>query len=177
MTHRAGTATESMGCGRAKRKSSDVPHQQQVLDREGRHAAVPAPSWCASRTKVQCRSAAAGLLVPDRSKSARKVWEEVRQQPKSARDWALQHSFEPTLVYSVLSGNRKCLRGKSHEVAKALKKVEPVTVAPITGSSPPEVVQQESTAIAYPRLGCGATLSLPNFAKRNFWPAGRAAPQ
>lgn len=69
---------------------------------------------------LKCTECAAGLLAPDGPKSAREVWEELRQHGQSARDWALEHGFEPTLVYSVLSGNRKCLRGKSHEVAKAL---------------------------------------------------------
>ena len=52
--------------------------------------------------------------------SAAEAWALLREQGLSARDWALQHGFEPTLVYSVLSGRRKCLRGKSHVVAKAL---------------------------------------------------------
>lgn len=48
------------------------------------------------------------------------VWSLLREQGISARRWALENGFDPTLVYSVLSGTRKCLRGKSHEVAKAL---------------------------------------------------------
>jgi len=48
------------------------------------------------------------------------VWAQFRAGGVSANEWAKQHGFEPTLVYSVLSGTRKCLRGKSHEIAKAL---------------------------------------------------------
>lgn len=69
---------------------------------------------------LKCPACAADLLAPDGPKSTSEVWEDLRQQGQSAREWALQHGFEPTLVYSVLSGSRKCLRGKSHEVAKAL---------------------------------------------------------
>lgn len=69
---------------------------------------------------VKCPAYAAKLLAPKLVKSTSEVWKDLRQQGQSARDWALQHGFEPTLVYSILSGNRKCLRGKSHEVAKAL---------------------------------------------------------
>jgi gp16 family phage-associated protein len=53
-------------------------------------------------------------------KTAAEVWSVLRNQGISARSWAKENGFEPTLVYSVLSGTRKCLRGKSHEVAKAL---------------------------------------------------------
>jgi len=48
------------------------------------------------------------------------VWAQLRAGGVTANEWAAQHGFEPTLVYSVLSGTRKCLRGKSHEIAKAL---------------------------------------------------------
>lgn len=67
-----------------------------------------------------CPACKADLLAPAGPKYAEEVWKDLRQQGLSAKDWALQHGFEPTLVYSVLSGNRKCLRGKSHQVAKAL---------------------------------------------------------
>lgn len=35
-------------------------------------------------------------------------------------DWARAHGHNPRLVYAVLSGTRKCLRGKSHQIAKEL---------------------------------------------------------
>lgn len=38
----------------------------------------------------------------------------------NVKQWALAHGFNPGLVYSVLRGERKCLRGQSHQVAVAL---------------------------------------------------------
>ncbi len=38
----------------------------------------------------------------------------------SMRDWADARGFNPDLVYQVLSGRRKCLRGQSHLIAKEL---------------------------------------------------------
>lgn len=38
----------------------------------------------------------------------------------SIADWALARGYSPHLVYSVLSGKRKCLRGQSHQIAKEL---------------------------------------------------------
>jgi gp16 family phage-associated protein len=35
-------------------------------------------------------------------------------------DWARLHGFSAALVYAVLRGERKCLRGQSFEIAKAL---------------------------------------------------------
>lgn len=34
--------------------------------------------------------------------------------------WAESNGFSPALVYAVLRGERKCLRGQSHQIAKAL---------------------------------------------------------
>ena len=36
-------------------------------------------------------------------------------------DWAVENGFSPALVYAVLSGRRKCLRGKSYEIAMVLR--------------------------------------------------------
>lgn len=42
-------------------------------------------------------------------------------------EWALKRQFNPGLVYQVLGGQRKALRGKSFEIAVALKlKARPV---------------------------------------------------
>lgn len=38
----------------------------------------------------------------------------------SQKDWALQHGFTPTLIYAVINGQKKCLRGKSHKAAVLL---------------------------------------------------------
>lgn len=35
-------------------------------------------------------------------------------------DWAAQHGFSAALVYAVMKGKRKCLRGESHRIAVAL---------------------------------------------------------
>jgi gp16 family phage-associated protein len=36
------------------------------------------------------------------------------------KTWAESHGFQSSIVYSVLSGRRKCLRGQSHQIAVAL---------------------------------------------------------
>ena len=38
----------------------------------------------------------------------------------SVSEWARQNGFSSTLVYQVLDGKRKCLRGQSHQIALAL---------------------------------------------------------
>lgn len=38
----------------------------------------------------------------------------------SVADWAKQNGFSPALVYAVMKGQRKCLRGQSHQIAVAL---------------------------------------------------------
>lgn len=34
--------------------------------------------------------------------------------------WARRNGFRPKAVHDVLSGNRPCIRGQSHRIAKAL---------------------------------------------------------
>lgn len=48
------------------------------------------------------------------------AWKCFRDQGINVRAWAIEHGFNPGLVYSVLRGERKCLRGQSHDVAVAL---------------------------------------------------------
>ena len=38
----------------------------------------------------------------------------------SVSEWARKNGFSSTLVYQVLEGKRKCLRGQSHQIALAL---------------------------------------------------------
>jgi len=38
----------------------------------------------------------------------------------SVVDWAARNGFSPALVYAVIKGRRKCLRGESHDIAVAL---------------------------------------------------------
>ena len=52
--------------------------------------------------------------------TAQDAWRHLRSSGLSAREWAERHGFEPSLVYSVLTGSRKCLRGRSFLVARAL---------------------------------------------------------
>lgn len=46
--------------------------------------------------------------------------EKIRASGESIADWADRHGFERKLVYSILTGNRKCLRGQSFKIAVAL---------------------------------------------------------
>lgn len=48
------------------------------------------------------------------------TWEYFRQQGISVASWAKEHGYSPWLVYSILGGQRKCLRGKSAQIAKEL---------------------------------------------------------
>ena len=38
----------------------------------------------------------------------------------SAKDWAHQHEFNPSTVYAVLNGQKKCVRGEAHRAAVLL---------------------------------------------------------
>jgi gp16 family phage-associated protein len=44
----------------------------------------------------------------------------LRDKGVSIRDWANEHGFSVALVYKVLNGQRKCLRGASHQIAREL---------------------------------------------------------
>lgn len=43
-----------------------------------------------------------------------------RQSGISVVEWAARNGFSPALVYAVIKGKRKCLRGESHRIAVAL---------------------------------------------------------
>jgi gp16 family phage-associated protein len=43
-----------------------------------------------------------------------------RESGVSVVDWAARNGFSPALVYAVIKGRRKCLRGESHDIAVAL---------------------------------------------------------
>lgn len=55
-----------------------------------------------------------------RMSAEQRVWQKFRASGINVRSWALERGFNPGLVYSVLRGERKCLRGQSHDVAIAL---------------------------------------------------------
>lgn len=46
--------------------------------------------------------------------------QEFRDLGLSIAAWAKHHNFNPRLVYAVMRGERKCLRGQSFEIAKEL---------------------------------------------------------
>lgn len=52
--------------------------------------------------------------------TAQQAWEVLRAHGVSASQWALLNGFQPSLVYSILQGKRKCLRGQSFLIARAL---------------------------------------------------------
>lgn len=54
------------------------------------------------------------------SSAEQRAWRQFRERGVNVKAWAVDHGFNPGLVYSVLRGERKCLRGQSHEVAVAL---------------------------------------------------------
>lgn len=53
-----------------------------------------------------------------RSPAQVQTW--FRESGVAVVDWAAQNGFSPALVYAVMKGNRKCLRGESHLIAVAL---------------------------------------------------------
>ena len=48
------------------------------------------------------------------------VQEWFRNNGLNINAWALERGFAPALVYAVLQGKRKCLRGQSHQIAVEL---------------------------------------------------------
>lgn len=53
-------------------------------------------------------------------KSPEEVRDSFRSQGLSVADWAREHGFTLPLVYAVLHGRSKALRGESHRIAVAL---------------------------------------------------------
>ncbi|MNV96417.1 hypothetical protein D3C71_1914240 [compost metagenome] len=48
------------------------------------------------------------------------VWKNFRGNGNTVAQWARANGFDKSLVYAVLRGQRKCLRGQSHDIAVAL---------------------------------------------------------
>ena len=44
----------------------------------------------------------------------------LERQGLSIKEWAEQHALNPSTVYAVLNGQKKCLRGESHRAAVLL---------------------------------------------------------
>ncbi|NCT98308.1 MAG: DNA-binding protein [Comamonadaceae bacterium] len=60
-------------------------------------------------------------ITPPATRSAEEAAAQFRREGKSVAEWARNHGFNPRLVYQVLSGKRKCLRGVSFLIAEALR--------------------------------------------------------
>lgn len=56
------------------------------------------------------------------TKTPKQVKADFARKGESVRAWAVANKFNPTLVCEILNGKkeRKCLRGKSHEIAVRL---------------------------------------------------------
>ncbi|MGZ5799371.1 MAG: DNA-binding protein [Burkholderiaceae bacterium] len=50
----------------------------------------------------------------------KKIRNEFINRGESIADWARHHHFRTSMVYAILAGRQKCLRGEGHRVAVAL---------------------------------------------------------
>lgn len=53
-------------------------------------------------------------------RTSKEIRREFRRLGISVSKWAKTHGFSPVLVYQVMSGSRKALRGESHRIAVTL---------------------------------------------------------
>lgn len=60
------------------------------------------------------------LSGPSKTATSDQVQQWFRSNGLQINAWALEHGFTPALVYAVVQGKRKCLRGQSHQIAVAL---------------------------------------------------------
>ncbi|EKT4470019.1 DNA-binding protein [Pseudomonas putida] len=51
------------------------------------------------------------LRTPDQAR------EELKSKGVSITQWAVANKFSPNLVFEVLGGRKKCVRGQAHEIA------------------------------------------------------------
>lgn len=61
-----------------------------------------------------------GLSKPPKIKTPEAALEEFHRSGKSVKAWANENGFHAPLVYEILKGGRKCLRGQSHRIAVRL---------------------------------------------------------
>ncbi|MFT3759004.1 DNA-binding protein [Thauera sp.] len=54
------------------------------------------------------------LRTPDEARA------ELRSKGISITQWAVANKFSPNLVFEVLGGRKKCVRGQAHEIAVRL---------------------------------------------------------
>ena len=59
--------------------------------------------------------------VPDPAKAALRTAADARaelqRQGVSITQWAIANKFSPNLVFEVLGGRKKCIRGQAHDIA------------------------------------------------------------
>jgi len=53
-------------------------------------------------------------------RTAAQVREELKSKGVSITQWAIANQFSPNLVFEVLGGRKKCIRGKAHDIAVKL---------------------------------------------------------
>lgn len=61
-----------------------------------------------------------GFNIPQNTQNANSVRLLFEESGIAVASWARAHGFSTGLVYQVLEGKRKCLRGQSHQIAVAL---------------------------------------------------------
>jgi len=59
-------------------------------------------------------------LVPELPSQKKELWIDLRERGVNLAEWAREKGFNQQLVYLVARGERKCLRGQSHVIAKEL---------------------------------------------------------
>lgn len=67
------------------------------------------------------------VLLMSSLRTHQQVQRWFRENGVTVADWSLKNGFNPALVYAVLQGKRKCLRGESHKIAVALSLKIPTT--------------------------------------------------
>lgn len=60
------------------------------------------------------------MNITRNTESAKRVREAFEESGIPVAEWARDRGFSASLVYQVLEGKRKCLRGQSHRIAVAL---------------------------------------------------------
>ena len=55
-----------------------------------------------------------------KQKNPSDIRDDFNRKGQAIADWARSRGFTPNLVYLVLSGKRRALRGQSHDIAVAL---------------------------------------------------------
>lgn len=63
---------------------------------------------------------ASGLSKKNKTSSLKAARDRFHRSGKSVVAWARENGFTVNLVYEVLNGKRKCLRGQSHRIAVKL---------------------------------------------------------